>query len=354
MTFSLRPRQAAGLVGTLALLAAVPSAAADFGNISVNGYGHQMYARTSANEYLGADRSGSFKDNIFSMVWSAKLDDRSRLWAQITSLSGESLAAHWFYVDRQLTDATVIRAGKVLQPIGFYNEIIDARFLQKSSVLPLLYQPDTDLVDEAYGGVGVGHTVKAGKGEAIIDLYGGQIVEHASVAATQRQKHLLGARVDWRTGVDGLRLMGSVADKKQQVQGDPADTTKRSLLLSAEYRTGDWELRGEAGSIDRKLAGVSAKTRVWYAQAGYDINDRWQVFTRYDDLRAPGFDSADASTYQRTVAVGGTWRINSNIAFRLEQHFNKGYAAPVLSGATAAGSGKTDWQLLAASVNFIF
>lgn len=353
MTFSLRTRRAAG-AGALALLAAGPAAAAEFGNITITGYGHQSYVRSSANQFLGGDKTGSFKDNIFSTVWSAKLDDRSRLWAQLTANSGEAINVDWFYIDRQLTDSTVIRAGKVLQPIGFYNEIIDARFLHKSTVLPLLYQPDTDLVDEAYGGVGVGHTMSLGKGQATFDLYGGQIVEHAAVAADQRQKHLLGVRADWRPDIDGLRLMVSAADKKQRVVTDAADTTKRSYLVSAEYRTGDWEVRAEGGSIDRKLAGVSDKTRVWYLQTGYDINERWQAFVRYDDLRAPGFDASDASTYQRTVAVGGTWRINSNISFRLEQHFNKGYAAPVLSGETAAGTGKTDWQLFAASVNFIF
>ena len=339
----------------LALGIATPIAqAAEFGNISINGYGHQSFLRTTHNEFLGADRSGSFTDNIFALVVTAKLDERSKVWSQIASISGSSLDVHWFYVDRVLSDQLTVRAGKVLAPLGFYNEYIDARFLQQSTVLPSLYQPNTDLVDEAYGGAGLTWTQPVGKGRVDFDLYGGQIVEHASVASLQKQKGLIGGRIDWHTPIDGLRLMVSVATKLQQNIGDPLDTRKTSAILSAGWTSDRLDLKSEYGWIERSMGSQTDSTQVWYVQAGYELTENWRPFARYEMLRAPDYASNNPATYQNTLALGVTYRINSNVGLRLENHFNRGYAQPVLSGETAAGAGVKDWQMFGASLVFIF
>ena len=328
--------------------------AAEFGNITINGYGHQSFLQTTDNTWLGADGSGSFKENVFALVVTAKLDERSKIWSQLASISGSSIDVHWFYVDRTFGDNFTLRAGKVLAPLGFYNEFIDARFLQQSTVMPLLYQPDTDLVDEAYGGLGATWTMPLAGGKVDFDLYGGQIVEHAAVSALQKQKGLIGGRIDWRTPIDGLRLMLSASHKNQLTVGDPDDTTKTSMILSAGYTVDRLELKAEYGHITQSMGGADAKTNVGYLQAGYSLTDNWIPFARYDILRAPGYDSNDASTYQNSVAVGVTYRVNANLAFRLENQFNTGYAAAALSGETPAGQGQKSWQMLAASVAFIF
>lgn len=328
--------------------------AAEFGNITLNGYGHQSFLRSTHNEFLGADRSGSFSDNIFALVVTAKLDERSKVWAQIASISGSSLDVHWFYVDRVLSDQLTVRAGKVLAPLGFYNEYIDARILQQSTILPSLYQPNTDLVDEAYGGAGLTWTQPVGNGRMDFDLYGGQIVEHASVASQQKQKGLVGGRVDWRTPIDGLRLMASASTKTQLNAGDPADTRKTSAILSAGWNQDRLDIKSEYGWIERSMGGRTDTTNVWYVQAGYDLTESWRPFARYEMLRAPGYSADNPATYQNTLALGVTYRINANLALRIENHFNRGYAQPVLSGETAAGAGVKDWQMFGASVLFMF
>ncbi len=340
---------------TLALGLAAPVAqAAEFGNITVNGYGHQSFLRSTHNEFLGADRSGSFSDNTFALVVTAKLDERSKVWSQIASISGSSLDVHWFYVDRVLSDRLTVRAGKVLAPLGFYNEYIDARFLQQSTVLPSLYQPNTDLVDEAYGGAGLTWTQPVSTGRIDFDLYGGQIVEHASVASLQKQKGLVGARMDWHTPIDGLRLMVSASTKTQLNAGDPQDTRKTSAILSAGWNRDRLDLKSEYGWIERSMGSQTDSTHVWYVQAGYELTDNWRPFARYEMLRAPGYASNNPATYQNTLALGVTYRINSNVGLRLENHFNRGYAQPALSGETAAGTGVKDWQMFGASLVFIF
>ena len=328
--------------------------AAEFGNITINGYGHQSFLKTTDNTWLGADGSGSFNENVFALVLTAKLDERSKIWSQLTSISGTSIDVHWFYVDRTFGDNLTMRAGKVLTPLGFYNEFIDARFLQQSTILPLLYQPDTDLVVEAYGGLGGTWTMPMTSGRIDFDLYGGQIVEFAAEAASQKQKGLFGGRIDWRTPIDGLRLMLSASTKKQRTLGDPDDTTNTSMILSAGYTADRLDLKAEYGHISRSMGSLDSKTSVAYVQAGYSLTDNWIPFARYDMLRAPGYDSGNAATYQNTAAIGVTYRVNGNLALRLENHFNTGYGAAALSGETAAGQGQKTWQMLAASVAFIF
>lgn len=345
-------RAAAAAVASL--LAAGTAVAAEFGNISINGYGHQSVIRNSQNTWLGADSDGSFKDNALALVITAKLDEKSKFWSQLATISGTSIDVHWFYVDRQMSDRLTLRAGKVLAPLGFYNEFIDARFLQQSTILPALYQPDTDLVDEAYGGVGGTYVVPAGSGRFELDLYGGQIVEHASVADQQKQKGLVGGRVDWRTPWDGLRLMVSASTKTQRLAADPDDTRKSSMILSAGWNPGAWDLKAEYGRINRTMASERGTTEAFYLQAAYAVTDQWIPFARYDVLRAPGYDSGNAATYQNTIALGVTYRVNSNVALRLENHFNSGYGQAALSGETASGSGQKSWQTLAASLMFIF
>ena len=337
-----------------ALLGCGAASAADFGNLTLNGYGHQSFLRNTENTWLGADRDGSFKENTFALVLTAKLDDRSKFWAQLATLNGSSIDPHWFYVDRQVNDRLTVRAGKVLAPLGFYNEFIDARFLQQSTVLPALYQPDTDLVDEAYGGVGGTYVVPAGSGRVELDLYGGQIVEHASIAASVKQKGLIGGRVDWHTPWDGLRLMVSAATKQQRMEGDPDDTRKTSYILSAGWNPGAWDLKAEYGRIERKMGAEKGTTEAYYLQAGYALTDAWIPFARYDVVRTPGHDASNPATYQNTWGVGVTYRIDSNVALRLENHFHSGYGQASLSGETPAGTGQKTWQTLAASVLFIF
>jgi hypothetical protein len=335
-------------------LGATTVQAAEFGNITINGYGHQSFLRATHNEFLGADRSGSFSDNTFALVLTAKLDDKSKVWSQIASISGSSLDVHWFYVDRVLSDQLTVRAGKVLAPLGFYNEYIDARYLQQSTILPSLYQPDTDLVDEAYGGAGLTWTQPVGNGRMDFDLYGGQIVEHSSVAGQQKQKGLVGGRIDWHTPIDGLRLMASAATKTQLTLGDPADTRKTSAILSAGWSQNRLDLKSEYGWIQRSMGGRTDSTHVWYVQAGYELTESWRPFVRYERLRAPGYTSDNPATFQNTLALGVTYRFNSYVGLRLENHFNRGYAQPVLSGETAAGTGVKDWQMFGASVVFMF
>jgi hypothetical protein len=336
------------------LCASMPAMALDANVLDIHGYGHQLYLQTSKNAYLGADKDGSFQDNLLALVVTASVAPKTKVWAQITANSGESFNADWFYVDHTFDANWSMRIGKALLPVGFYNEIVDARLLQKSSVLPLVYQPDTDLVDEAFGGVGGTWTKDTSAGRLNVDAFGGHIVEHAAVASSQKQKGLVGFRIDYAPPIEGLRLMVSAAAKTNRENTATADTKKNYALLSAEWARNNLDLKAEYGRTRSSTADQVENVTVYYVQAGYDLNDAWSVFGRYDSLSAPALSAISAANSQKTFAAGVTYKLNGNISLRLENHFNKGYAAAVMSGEVAAGAGRERWNLMGASVNFIF
>src|SRR5689334_2083408 len=93
-----------GLIGAAVLSAcsiSVPAGAADFADrFNVYGFGFQDYVQTSANQYLGADKRGTWDNNFLGLVMSANVDERSKVWAQLEATSTEGTRFTWFFVDR--------------------------------------------------------------------------------------------------------------------------------------------------------------------------------------------------------------------------------------------------------------
>ena len=127
-------------------------AAIDFGNdFALHGYGSQDYAQTTDNTYLRADHRGTWDDNFLAFVGTVSLNERSKLWAQLETSSMDTTRFTWFFVDYQLTDSATAHVGRVKFPLGLYNEIIDVKFLQLSSLEPLLYQSAADFAEDIEG-----------------------------------------------------------------------------------------------------------------------------------------------------------------------------------------------------------
>ncbi len=62
--------------------------AVDVGDrLEINGYGHQDYLKTTANTYLGADTNGTWNSNALSLVFTAKIDGKSKVVAQLNNNS---------------------------------------------------------------------------------------------------------------------------------------------------------------------------------------------------------------------------------------------------------------------------
>ncbi|MDX1251894.1 MAG: hypothetical protein IDH49_06530 [Gammaproteobacteria bacterium] len=124
--------------------------------ISIYGYGHQAYLRTSENAYLEADKKGDWGYGVLALVIAATLDDKTKVWMHLHN-TAEKTRMDWAYVDRQVSAGLSLRAGQIKMPVGLYNEIRDIKFLQLSTLIPALYQEATRITDEAYRGIGLNY-----------------------------------------------------------------------------------------------------------------------------------------------------------------------------------------------------
>jgi len=323
-------------------------------------YGFQDYMQTDGNTYLGADTHGSWDDNFLGLVVAATIDDRTKLWAQLEASSLDTTHFTWFFIDYQFTDSLSGHIGRVKLPLGFYNEIIDAKNLQVSLLEPSLYQSALDFVQDSYQGVGFDYEQSLPLGHLTWQLYGGNTID-PDPPANERDRGMIGARVTYATPIDGLRFMVSAARVRDQTQSTHALTNEDRLMLSAEYVTERLDIKSEFGShsngsavVDSNGTPLGVRGYAYYAQFGYKVNSKWEPYLRYDYATSDVNRDDDPSYYQETAVVGIGYQFTQNLIVRLEDHINHGYALPVASGEVAPGTGKLEWNLTVAGLTFEF
>lgn len=334
----------------LACLAAPAAHAVELGDrIDLHGYGYQDYARASANSYLGADNKGSWDNNFLGLVMSATLTDKSKLWAQLENSSGGRTAFTWAFVDYELTDAVRLHAGRVKFPLGFYNEIIDAKALQPAALEPSLYQPAADMVHDAYHGVGIDFEQDIAGGHVLWQAYGGNAYD-TDPPVDSRDRRAFGARVTYRTPLDGLTVMGSAYRTQVQVLATGAMVNEDRGIASIGYLNDAWDVKAEYGL--HRFMGV--KSSAWYVQGAYALSESWKPYVRYDSAVTDRSQRSDPSFAQTTWVAGIGYRVNAATGLKLENHFNRGYALPVAEGSVLPGAGKRTWNLLVLAADFQF
>jgi hypothetical protein len=335
----------AALAGTLALAGAATAAADGLSDrIDIHGFGYQNYIKTSKNPYLDADNKGSFDDNSMNLVVTATLDAKSKLWTMIDADS-DGVRLGWAFVDYAVNDNLVAKAGQSKSPWGWYNEIFDVRYLQMSTVVPHMYSDAADMRDEAYRGVGASYSA----GRFGFDIYGGApvVLNSNTGAADEKTSGLIGGTATWAAPIDGLRFRVSGFTHDSRVDG--VTTREKSAVGGVEYVANNWDIKSE-------FARRSSESTVesYYVQAGYTFGDHWTPFGRYDYIALDQSRKNDPSYYQKTLVAGLDYKVNGNFSVRIENHFNKGYGLPVASGEVQPGAGAERWNLLSASVTFMF
>jgi len=334
--------------------------AAELGDdLAIHGYGYQSFFQGKENNYLGSAGDGSWGYNVLDLLFTAKLDDNTKLWMQVMN-TVEVSTLDWAFVDHQFTPALSGRAGQIKFPYGLYNEIFETRFLHLSNLPPSLYQDASGMRFENYRGIAVNYKHELGAGSLTWDIYSGEAIVPEEVGITKFGR-LVGGRVTLKTPVDGLRLMFSAFSSNETSVATGVSSTQHASALSVDYFANSWDLKAESAR-NRNHAGLESST--WYIQAGYTVGEKWTPFVRYDYITTDESQKSDPSYYQQTNTVGFDYRLNNNVSFRVEDHIIKGYALPVMSYApaapgtpatgVAAGTGEENWNLFAASVNFIF
>lgn len=321
--------------------------------LEIHGYGHQGYLQSNDNAYLKSDNKGTWDYNALALVFTARIDDKSKIWAQLHNTSEKS-RLDWAYVDFQLTGNLAVRAGQIKMPFGLYNEIRDIKFLQLSTLEPMLYQKASEMIDESFRGVSAIYDHNVGSGTLSWDTYLGQETDWEGTGAETGRKFRLifGGRATYKPAVEGLKFMVSAYNSKvDDTEPLPlASGNKRVWAVSADYTNNNFDVKAEYGK--KKFFDEESKT--YYVQTGYTLNEYWTPFLRYDYIATDLAETNDPARYQKSKVLGLNYKINNNIAVRVENHWNKGYALPVASKEVVAGAGKNDWNMFVASISFIF
>lgn len=356
---TLSHRLVAPLAATLLGLAASLSAQADplSDRFDLHGYGYQSYMQTTSNTYYGADPRGNWDNNFLGLVMTATLTDQSKVWAQLQGSGNQGNDLTWFFIDYQLNNAVRLHAGRVKLPLGFYNEIIDAKSLHLSTLEPSLYQTykiGPDMVHDAYHGGGIDIEQDIAGGHVLWQAWAGNVYD-TDPPDDSRDRRAWGGRITYNTPVDGLTLMLSAYRTRVEILADKAMTNEDRAIASIGYTRDNWDLKAEYAWHKSALhaAGDNIIGIAWYVQGGYTVG-AWTPFVRYDDLTMDQTQRADPSYRQRTLALGLGYQVAPNIGLRIENHVNRGYAASVASGETVAGAGERRWNMFVAAVNFKF
>ena len=336
---------------TLAMSALVaPAFAVELGDrIDLHGYGFQTYAQASANSYMGADTHGTWDNNFLGLVMAATLTDKSKVWAQLESSSGGGTNFTWFFGDYDLTDSVRLHAGRVKLPLGFYNEIIDAKSLQPAALEPALYQSAADMVHDAYQGAGVDYEQDLAGGHVRWQAWGGNVYDVAP-PVDLRDRRAFGGRVTYQTPVSGLTVMVSGYRTQVQRLADGSMVNEDRGILSAGFANDAWDVKAEYAK--HKFAGVDS--HAWYVQGGYALTSKWKPYARYDYVNTDQSHPNDPAFQQKTWVAGVGYRLDDSIGLKLESHFNHGYALPVAEGSVAAGAGTRSWNLVVLAADFAF
>ena len=338
---------ALAILGSLACTAA---GAIELGDrIDLHGYGYQDYAQASANSYLGADKKGTWDNNFVGLVMSATLTDKSKFWAQLEDTSTEGTSFTWMFVDYDLSDSTRLHAGRVKMPLGFYNEIIDAKPLQPAALEPSLYQSAADMVHDSYQGVGIDYEQDVAGGHVLLQGYGGNTYD-ADPPTTSRDRRAFGGRVTYRTPIEGVTLMGSAFRTQVQILATGTMVNEDRGIASIGYLSDAWDVKAEYG-VHRFMG---TRSDAWYVQAAYALSESWKPYARYDSVVTDRSQRSDPSFSQTTWVAGIGYRVNGSLGLKLENHFNRGYGLPVAEGSVAPGAGTRSWNLTLLAADFQF
>lgn len=123
-------------------------------NVEMHGFGHVGFLATDANRYLKADSGGTDDYREMALLFTARLNERSKAWTMFHSIYGK-VRVGWAFVDYQVAHGPTLRLGQIKLPLGIYNETRDMAFTRPSSLKPFLYHEAAEITDESYRGLGL-------------------------------------------------------------------------------------------------------------------------------------------------------------------------------------------------------
>lgn len=360
-------------VPALAIAALCFSASAGAIDYQVHGYAAQGFVLSSDNDFFGDSTDGSF--DYYEAGINAAVQVRPNLLfaAQAAvrdagiSDDGHARIDYALADYRVLADATMqagVRAGKVKNALGFYNDTRDVVFTRPSILLPSVYadnQNQRSLIFTAPGAQIYGGAVT---GQHEWSFTGTINAERDVRKSDERLLVTLSVPFDLRIGDSwNMQIMDSIAGGKWQLaysrfSGQFRMSTAPEIgvvgrfdvdldVFSARYNgerltlTGEYVLGGNDNRVT--LGGVlllhqDTTGDSGYLQAEYRLTPKWTVMARMDsffrnrhDRNGREFAAANPGVDRRSLVshdftIGVNWRPDEHWGVWAEHHWINGTA----------------------------
>jgi hypothetical protein len=328
--------------------------------VSIGGYGEVLYenfagTREDDTPSGAADRLDALRAVVYvGYKFSDRILFNSELEFEHGSTGGTgSVSIEFAYLDYRISPSFGIRAGLLLPPMGFINEVHEPPTFLGAR------RPETErqLIPSTWRETGIG--VFGGSGSVNYRAYlvngfdatgfGAGGIRGGRQNGSEATAENFGAvgRVDY-TGVLGLTV-GTAAYLGNSGQGavlpsDPTvDVGARTFIWDAhaEYKSRGFDLRGllaiatldDAAEVN-ELNGLAGSGSVgerligWYLQGGYDVlrggasGHQLVPYLRYEQLNTqdevPDGFTADPSTDRRFVTLGAMWKPLPNVSLKAD------------------------------------
>ena len=394
---SLRRLALYGLAASMTLGVCAPALALDY---QLHGYASQGFVYSDDNNFFGDSSNGSWDYYEAGLNASVQVHPKLRFAAQAAirdagisddgSLRLDYALADYSFV-QDVNGTFGVRAGKVKNPVGFYNETRDVVFTRPSILMPAVYndnQNQRSLVFTAPGVQAYGtyvwgrhewsatathsfdHDVRASDERLLIDLSGlpfdlhiedswnAQIMDSIDGGRWQfAVSHFFG-RFDLRTP-QTVRLAGKF---DVGITLFSARYNAQKFSVTAEYVLNPNKDKVTLGGATLLRTSVTADAG--YLQGEYRINPGWGAFARVEaafldrsDRSGDAFAAANPGTDPhsrsfRALVVGASWRYGEHWGVWGEYHWIDGTA--LLQKLENPKPPVDHWSLLMFMVGFKF
>ncbi|WP_238985370.1 hypothetical protein [Nitrosococcus halophilus] len=371
-------------------------------SFQVHGFASQAFILTTDNNFFGNSKDdGTFDFRELGINASWRILPKLQIAAQgVSRWAGENDEGDP-RLDYGLVDYTVlsdpenswgIRLGRVINPIGFYNDTRDVAFTRPSIFLPqsIYFDRTRDVALSADGGQIYGER-RTNIGDFFLQFniarprVGSReeraLLGHDFPGELEGDTSLFGRLFYEKDG--GLIRLGFSSfwanfdfDAELPSASLPSGSIEFSpLIFSGQYNGEQLSLTSEValrhfdysgfGSVDNDFTGLS-----WYVQAAYRFLPNWEAVVRFDSL-CVDLDDCDGeefaaqslqSGHQRFAhrrfaddwMVGLRWDVTPSVMLRAEFHHIRGTAWITLEDNPDFNALEEDWNMFSVLVSFRF
>jgi hypothetical protein len=384
-------------IGVLLLIPALAPAVEGWPEgLQLHGFLSQGFVYTSANRFFGPSERGSWELRELGINVSYQPRPELLFSGQLLSRTAGEMYDGRVHLDYALVDYSPVqredlrlglRAGRLKNPLGLYNDTRDVPFTRPSIFLPQsIYFDKVRNLELSADGAGLYADLLGDRGDLYLQFYHGTLlvdenVEYAYLFADRPGS--LDSDDPWLAGrlmyeLDGgrVRLAFSGATGSLNYHPGRMDALPEGRVdvdfwvLSAQYNAESWSLTAEymREPVNYDTFSVpyfrNLHAQGYYLQATWRPSQDWELLLRYD---VSYLDGNDRSGQEQSAAIGAPphvffakgltfgarWDITPTLMLRAEFHRVQG--AAWLSGReNDLAATEEDWDMLALQLSWRF